>query len=414
LKKNPLQRTPQVLGLETQPRIGHDKGSSHGGSRIIRLVYQEHPSYVDMLHRSYELWRELEATTKRQLLVTTGCLNVSAPAGKGAHGHSLYTGALLSAAENNLKHEALAAEQVNSRFPALHVPSHYKAVLDPVGGFLLPEACIQAHVEAAQACGADVECNTPVLRWNMQQHNTQGDDGSSQATVTVETPRGKYIGRTLVVTAGAWIPKLLPHLSSVLRVERQVVGWFETPSRSRECQSDTIKVAQPTQRTANDVRSESAYSPQRLPVFMVDDEHGNYYYGFPADEHGVKVGLYHHLRQTTEADCIDRRVHQADETALRKFLRDFMPELSNAPIRHSSVCMFTNSSDMHFILDKLNPQLVLGSACSGHGFKFAPCLGEVLADLVMDRVPSVDLKLHRLDARRPGHAEVLRALQARL
>ena len=338
----------QVLGIEAQPTIAHDKGSSHGGSRVIRMVYQEHPTYTNWLRRSYELWRELEntATTKEgtltkekeELFVRTGCLNASAPTAMGAHGHSCYDGAVESATLHNLPHEKLTAAEVHHRFPAFSLPDTFKALFDPEGGFIYPEKAIQSFVRSAQALGAQVECNSPVKRWH-------GDPKNENFGITVETQQGKiYKTERLVITGGAWMPQLVPELAPVLSIERQVVGWFgPPPPHQQEIKESSFQ---------DSLNRNNVFSPQRCPVFLIDDDTGSYY-GFPADSDGlVKVGKYHHLDEIVQnAEAVDRGVHSIDESALRTCLQRYLPELGNVPMRKASVCMFTNTPDGHFILD---------------------------------------------------------------
>ena len=365
-------RGVKALGLEAQPQLGHALGSSHGGSRIIRLVYQEDPAYVALLRRSYALWRDLEAATGKELLVTTGCLNASMPGAAGGHGHSCFDGAVRSAAENELAHEVLSAAAISRRFPGYSLPLGAHALLDPAGGFLRPERAIQAHVDAAVAAGAEVRCGEGVTTIEAAAFATGG-------AIEVRTQHATYRTDALIVTTGPWTPSVLPDLAPMLTVERQVVGWFRPPEPEA---------------------SRGTFGAAAFPVFLLDDEAG-YFYGFPADEEGlVKLGKYHHLGEVVAAqDGMDRSVHSADEAALRACLRTYFSALAAAPMERASVCSFTNTKDGHFILDAhpSMPGVVIGSACSGHGFKFAPVLGEVLADLATQRgATRHDIAMHRL------------------
>lgn len=393
-----------MLGLEAQPAVAHDKGSSHGGSRIIRMVYQEHPTYTSWLRRSYDLWRDLEKTSaggsttrakNQSLLVTTGCLNASTPTAMGAHGHSCYDGAVESAELHHLPHEKLSADEVAHRFPGFSLPANFKALFDPQGGYLHPERAIETFVASAKEFGAQVECDSPVKRWA---GGTKSGNGGG--LVTVETLGGKiYHAERLVLTAGSWMGQLVPELAPVLQVERQVVGWFG-PVRKKEG----------TQDLSHDADAD-VYCLERCPVFLIDDDTG-YYYGFPADSGGlVKVGKYHHLGEiVSRVEKIDRSVHAADEAALRTCLQRYLPTLGTAPMRKASVCMFTNTPDGHFILDahpRHSGRVILGSACSGHGFKFAPVLGEILRDLAIHGSTQHDVDMHRLDPERPGFSKAL-------
>jgi sarcosine oxidase len=390
------KRGHRVLGLEAQAAPASSAGSSHGGSRIIRLAYQEHPSYVAWLRRSYELWAELEAEAGEPLLRRTGCLNASAPGGAAAHGHSCFDGALASAREHALPHEVLGSEEAGRRFPALALPPGSRVLFDPAGGVLNPERAVRATVAAARRQGAHVLCGAPVQGWHAAP--PPGGGAAAAATgagVSVRTPLGTFTARGMVLAAGAWMPQLAPELAPLLQVERQVVGYFRPPPGS-----------------------EPAFAA--LPVFLIDDGEG-YYYGFPADADGlVKLGKYGHLRQVSSACDLDRGVHAADEAALRRCAERYFPALTAAPMERAEVCMFTNTPDGHFILARhpARPQVVLGSACSGHAFKFAPVLGEVLAELAEGGIEAAAADgggegaaaaaLHGIHAGRKGHAAVLR------
>ena len=407
--------------MEAQQQVAHDQGSSHGGSRIIRMVYQEHPSYVSWLKRSYDQWRQLEKEEDEQLLVTTGCLNASTESAMGAHGHSCYQGAVESAELHDLPHSKLSALEANSKFPAFSFPENFKALHDPAGGFLYPEKAIKAFVNTAKKHGADVVCNAPVSSWkSIPKEGAQGE--KEEFLVEVCDGDQKFKTQRLILTAGAWMSHLVPELAPVLSIERQVVGWFGPPAPAAEEENRKVSLEKKDLTTLT-----SAFTPEKCPVFLIDDDEG-YFYGFPADtnyDNLVKIGKYNHLNQCVSVvDSLDRTVHPEDEDALRTCLRKYMPRLGTAPMQKSSVCMFTNTPDGHFILDyhpKYRPQafqnekiktaketargkklingpvVVLGSACSGHGFKFAPVLGEILADLAMNTINTSKTGLEGLE-----------------
>ncbi|EFN57606.1 hypothetical protein CHLNCDRAFT_20797 [Chlorella variabilis] len=380
------KRGVQVLGLEAQPSAPHSYGSSHGLSRIIRLSYFEHPSYVPLVREAYRLWRGLEQESGERLLTMTGCINTSPPDADCGPGTSCFQGALRSgkssskllpcSQEHGLAHEVLTSSEVEQRFPGYHLPPSFQTMYEPEGGFLVPERCIQAHLHLAQRHGAELLCGAKVLGWQV----------GAQGLVRVQTTRGEFIARRLVLAAGGWMPQLVPQLRPILTVERQVVGWFQLVPEQRQ-----------------------HFTPQVFPVFLLHDE-TRYFYGFPADEHGFKVGLYHHLRQVTTADSVDRSVSSADEEALRQCVRRYFPE-ADGRLTRAAVCTFTNTPDLDFILDRhpLHGQVVLASCCSGHGFKFAPVIGSILADLAMEGATPHDISPHRLSRQRPGQAAVLDA-----
>ena len=350
------RRGKRVLGLERFD-VPHAMGSSHGISRTIRLPYYEAPNYVPLLRRAYELWRELEAATGEEILVVTGSIDAS------PEDHSLFAGALDSARVHQLAHEVLTGAQVNARFPGYRLPDAHRAVFQADGGLVASERAIVAHVRAAQAEGADIRAREKVLSW----HGRPGDDG-----VVVTTDKGRYEAERLVIAAGAWIGDLAPMLRQVAVPERQVLAWLQ-PTRPE------------------------LFARDRFPVFNLQVAEGRYY-GFPIYEvPGFKFGRYHHLGETTTADAMRREPDAADEQLLRAFAARYFPESAGATMALRS-CMFTNTPDEHFILDRhpAHPNVVLVSPCSGHGYKFCSVIGEIVADLATgDGVTRHDIGLFR-------------------
>ncbi len=345
----------RALGIERYD-VPNDMGSSGGLSRMIRLSYHEHPSYVPLVRRAYELWQQLENGFGQRLLVTTGSLR------GGDEGSALFQGSKLACDINHLPYQILAGPEINQRFPGYQLPEDVVAVYQAEGGFLNAERCIIAHVTAALELGAQVHGREQVLDWE------PSGDG-----VRVETDRGSYTARNLVVCAGAWAAKMVPELTRWAVPERQVLAWF-LPSRPE------------------------LFRPEAFPVFGLEVEEGRYY-GFPSYEiPGFKVGRYHHLSQEVDPDTMDRDVHPEDEETLRSFTSRYFP-LAAGPTLALKTCMFTNSPDGHFIID-LHPkysQVSIAAGFSGHGFKFCSVVGEIMADLVQKGETSHDLTLFRLD-----------------
>ncbi|MBC7506305.1 MAG: N-methyl-L-tryptophan oxidase [Sandarakinorhabdus sp.] len=333
------RRGVRVLGLGRFD-IPNTMGSSHGISRIIRLPYYEDPAYVPLLRRAYELWREIEAASGRELLVTTGSIDAGFADGE------LFNGALNSARLHDLSHEVLTGEQVNARWPGYALPPRHRAVFQKDGGLIASERAITAHVEAAQAHGAQIHAREPVLEWFA--------DGNG---VRVTTPQGVYHAARLVLATGAWMGEMTAPLAGKAVSERQVLAWLQ-PQRPELFRTDTF------------------------PVFNLEVGEGRYY-GFPVYEiPGFKFGRYHHLGQTGAADALDRTPDAADEALLRAFGSRYFPQ-GCGPTMGLRVCAFTNTADEHFILDHhpAHPNVVLASPCSGHGYKFASVIGEIIADL---------------------------------
>lgn len=348
------RRGLSVLALERHA-IAHDRGSSHGLTRIIRLAYFEHPSYVPLLHRAFALWRELEAETGERLLHVTGAIDAGLP------GSRVFEGSLASCRAHRLRHEVLPAREVNRRFPGYRLPHEFMAVLQPDGGFLEPEKCIRAHALLAAKHGAEVRLGAQVTGW------ARGDRG-----VVLHLDDAEIRARQLVICAGAWTASLVPSLAPLLHAERQVVGWFSVEDRE-------------------------SFAPGRFPVFVMTTPEGHFY-GFP--EFGVpgfKIGKYHHLSEIVDPDAMNRVVDARDEAVLRDCVRSIFPGADGALIR-ASTCIFTNTPDEHFIVDRLPeaPEVLVVSACSGHGFKFCSVMGEIVSDLVTGDRTSHDITLFRL------------------
>ena len=340
--------------------VAHDRGSSHGLTRIIRLAYFEHPSYVPLLRRAFELWRNLEAQSGQRLLHVTGGLDI------GAEGSEVFEGSRRSCVEHDLPHELLTGEALRNRFPAWHIDDEAAAVLQPDGGFLRPEACLLAHAAQATAAGAQLHQDETVLEW----HTTAGG-------VRVRTTAGVYEAAQLVLAAGPWMDTLLPDLAHLMQPERQVLGWFE-------------------------VSDHRSFAPERFPVFVHDADEGRFY-GFPEFEApGFKLGRYHHRFETTTAETLDRACHPADEAALRAAVTRYFPG-ADGPLLRSTACLFTNTPDEHFIIDRHpeSPAVLVVSPCSGHGFKFCSVVGEIVADLVTRNATDHDISAFRLTRFRP-------------
>jgi sarcosine oxidase len=333
-------RGASVLGFDRFAR-GHTLGSSGGLSRIIRLSYYEHPDYVPLLRSAWTLWHELERTSGERLLTETGGLYAGAPEGE------LVAGALESARRHGLEHEVLDAAALRQRYPLFEWPDGWQGVFERQAGWLAPERSIETHLRLAEQNGATLRFEEPVERWE-----------STRDGVRVTTATGTFEAKQLVIAAGAWMSQLAPELAPELSVERSVLFWFE-PTAERD-----------------------AFA--RLPVYIVQDT-DRIYYGFPYIEgQGVKVaGL--HFGDRADPDTVDRTPSASDEERVRAWLRRRMP-LANGKRRDAKVCMYTNTRDANFVIDRLadHPNVVVASACSGHGFKFSSVIGEILADLVLD------------------------------
>ncbi len=347
-----VARGRRVIGLD-RFAPPHALGSSHGQTRIIREAYFEHPLYVPLVQRAYELWAELEQKTARPLFRQTGGLMIGRP------DSAVVAGARRSAEQHGLKHELLTATEVRHRFPALQPLDEMIAVWEPRAGALYPEACIDAHLTLARNGGAELHLQEQVLRWQ-----AEGD------AVRVVTSKGEYRAGQLLLTAGSWITSLVPDLKLPFAVERQIQFWFE-----------------PT--------TPEFFRPDCCPIHIWEHEQGTFFYGFPDLGGGVKVAG-HHEGQSTGPDSINRDVAPDEVEAMRKLVRRFLPG-ADGPLRSAVVCMYTNTPDCHFFIDRhpIFPQVLIASPCSGHGFKFSSAIGEVLAELLVERKSRFDLNLFR-------------------
>ena len=349
------RRGLRTLGLERFD-IPHAMGSSHGITRIIRLAYYEHPSYVPLLLRAFELWDELAAESGRHLLEVTGTIDASGP------DEIVFTESLASCQRFGLPYEVLTSAELTARHPGYRLPAEHMALFQPRGGFLRPEQCISAHVEGALAAGADIRARERVRGWE-----PVGDG------VRVTTERGVYEAGRLVLSAGAWMGSLAPGFAELTVPERQVLAWFAP-------------------------REPALFTPQRFPVFNLMVPEGRYY-GFPVYEvPGFKIGLYHHREEVVDPESYNREADATDETRLRDATSRYFPAADGSTLALRT-CMFTNTPDEHFILDALPeyPQVTVASPCSGHGFKFASVIGEILADLVQRGETEHEIDWLRLD-----------------
>lgn len=345
-------RGQRVLGFDAH-HPPHSFGSHHGESRIIRKAYYEDPSYVPLIERSYELWSELEARAKARLMTRTGGLMIGHPES------GLVSGALQSARQHELPHTILSKQAMHDRFPVFQLDADMVAVHEPDAGVLYPETCVQTFLDLAAARGAILQYGEAVRSWQ-----ATGDG------VSVATERATYRAAKLVLAAGAWLGELAPALRSNLTIERQVVLHL-----------------QPREQTP-------LFRADKLPIFCLEEAGGDFFYGIPDLGNGLKVGRHYAGPKHTNVDTVDRTVHAGDVDIVRGYLTRRMPN-ANGPLLSSLVCLYTDTPDLHFALDRYPgyDNVILASVCSGHGFKFAPVVGEVIADLVDGKRPTFDLSL---------------------
>jgi sarcosine oxidase len=334
------RRGIRVLGLE-KFTPAHDKGSSHGGSRIIRQSYFEDPAYVPLLLRAYELWEELADNTGLEVYRLTGGLFLGSP------DCLTVAGSLRAAQEWSLPHEMLDAREIRRRFPTLTPDPGDVALYEAKAGFARPEMTVQAHLDLAAREGATLHFGEEVQQW-----------ADSPGGVTVTTAAGTYTADQLVICPGAWAPELLTDLGIPITIERQVLYWLQPEGGIRPFEDH--------------------------PIFISENAAGQQIYGFPAidgPDGGVKVA-YFRKGQVCTPDTIDRTVRDQEIAEMRADVTALLPALSG-PALHTATCMYSNTPDEHFVITRPPDYTNITVACgfSGHGFKFVPVIGEVLADL---------------------------------
>lgn len=334
------RRGVRVLGLE-KFTPAHDRGSSHGGSRIIRQSYFEDPAYVPLLLRAYELWAELQQSTGLEVHRLTGGLFIGRP------DCLTVAGSERAALEWSLPHEMLDEAEIRRRYPTLTPSPGDVALYEAKAGFARPEMTVQAHLDLAAREGATLRFGEEVQQWSDGPHG-----------VTVTTATGSYTAGQLVICPGAWAPTLLTELGIPITIERQVLYWLDP---------------------------EGGTAPfEDHPIFIHEDAIGQQIYGFPAidgPDGGVKVAFFRKGQECTP-ETIDRTVYPQEIDEMRARTAELIPALTG-PAVHSATCMYSNTPDEHFVITRPDQFTNVTVACgfSGHGFKFVPVVGEVLADL---------------------------------
>jgi len=344
------QRGARVVAFD-QAEPPHTLGSTHGHTRIIREAYYEHPLYVPLVRRAYELWNRLERDARQTLVIRTGGVMVGPERG------ALLCGALASVRTHGIAHEMLDARELNTRFPAYRAREDWVALLEHRAGMLFPERCVRAFLSLARSSGATLRLNETVTGW------APANNG-----ISINTTRGKVTAGKLVVAAGPWLPNLRDSLGVALplEIERQLSHWFQPAA------------------------TDDRYSASRCPIGLWEAEDNDVFATLPDEGHGVKCGT-HHAGATTSPERVDRHVSDDENESARRLLEAVMPGAAGA-LLESRVCLYTNTPDRHFIIDWLKGQRVLVvSPCSGHGFKFASAIGEIVSQLVLDGRSWLDL-----------------------
>ncbi|GAA4715181.1 N-methyl-L-tryptophan oxidase [Brevibacillus fulvus] len=334
----------------------HGYGSHHGDTRIIRHAYGEGREYVPLALRAQQLWGQLQEETGTKLFWQTGVLNI------GEADSAFIREVIASAEQFALPLETYTAEEVTKRWPGFSLPNHFVGCFEPNSGVLLVEECIRAMRKLAVANGGELLTNTAVEQII--------PDGQA---VIVKTRERTYRAAKVVLSAGAWVPKILPNLSLPLVPTRKTVGWFAADAH--------------------------LYDSAHFPAFNVQTEQ-EIYYGFPDFQgSGVKVGR-HDGGQAVDPALMNRQfgAEQEDEADLRSFLQTYMPQAAGALVS-GKVCLYTFTPDEDFIVDRHpdDPRIIIAAGFSGHGFKFATVIGEILSELLTAGATRYDIRRFALD-----------------
>ena len=342
-------RGVRVLGLDQFPP-GHDQGSSHGDTRIIRLVYFEHPDYVPLLRRAFDLWQQLAEASSLDIFQRCGILQAGPLEGE------VISGLRRAAEAHRLELTTLSADDVKNQFPGFRVEDDMTALYDPNGGILRVEDCIRTHISLAKVAGASLVVGEPVVRWQAEGN-----------VVRVQTTKSTFLTNKLIITPGPWANRQLPALAKHFKILRKSQFWFD-----------------------NDVPDYQLSS--QCPVFLF--EHGIHtFYGFPQiDDKGVKIADHAGGRVSRSPQSLDREIDTEELEAVSLFLRQCLPGVGHQ-LNHHVACMYTMSPDGHFVVGQYpeTPNVHFAAGLSGHGFKFATVLGEALADLTLDAKTSLPI-----------------------
>jgi sarcosine oxidase len=344
-----------VLGIERFD-VPHTHGSSHGSTRIVRLTQPEDPSYVPLAKAAYDNWDELERKTGRDLVTTTGSIHASSP------NADLFPDARRSVEAHDIAYEVLTGSEVHERFPGYDLPSEYRAVYQPDGGFVDCEQAVIAHVEAAHAEGATIRARERLLDWR------ETNNG-----IRLKTDKGVYEADDVVFATGAWTGDIFPDLGFDLTPVRRIMAWLQ-PEKPK------------------------LFRPKNFPVFSITGEDGDGY-GFPIhDVPGFKFGREPSLPNAVHPDRMAQEPTMAEEEHHRNLAEAYFPA-GCGPTLRLRTCVYTQSADGHFVLGP-HPNydgVHIGAGFTGHGFKFTASVGEILADFVVDRNTDHTLNLHRIE-----------------
>ncbi len=335
------RRGVRTLGIERFD-VAHDRGSSHGDTRIIRKAYFEHPDYVPLAKQAYDGWHEIEEASGQRLLERCGLLLAGPTEG------DVIAGTRAAARQHELTLETIEPSDVRAHYPALRPTDDMEVLLERDAGFLRVEDCVRTQIELGQRAGGTLALNQRVRKWHC-----------ADGVVEVQTDSERYRARSAIITTGPWAQELLKDLGLPLAVQRKMQLWFPTIGKEFRLEA-----------------------PCPVFGFQIADA---FYYGFPEVRAGmVKLAEHTGASPVGSADALDRALRESDVERVRGFARTCLAPLGKTPTRHAA-CLYTMTRDGHFIVDRhpQSPNVALAVGFSGHGFKFAPLIGEILVDLIM-------------------------------
>ncbi|HEX4320101.1 MAG TPA: N-methyl-L-tryptophan oxidase [Acidobacteriaceae bacterium] len=328
----------RVTGVEQFSPL-HERGSSHGDTRIFRRVPHEGEVYVEMAEASYAGWHAWNSMAKENLFVECGGIDAGPESSK-----------MVNASEELCRRyrqpfETMDGKAFNRRHPHYKLPVDWRVVYQPLSGFVRPDATRTFLHTMARKNGVKLLHETAVI----------GIDYGASGT-KVRTEHGTIAADFLVVAAGAWLPKIFPELNISISTERRALAWFETTSGAKVQSAD-------------------------FPIFVLDADGG--WYGMPTPDGRLKIGHDKHLRQQIDPDQLPVSANTEDAMRLSACIRNYFVGFSEQPCEMKP-CIYTLTEDHHFIIDR-HPEhanVLIFSCCSGHGFKYAPAYGEIAADLI--------------------------------
>ena len=342
-----------VLVIEQFHRT-HTRGSSHGETRIIRFFYDK-PFYTELMKTAYTEWRSLESEANKELLFITGSISM----GKKRNHYTTAVSECLD--EANVDFEWWNSEELTKRFPQFQVPHDYDILWQKDTGFLYASECVLTHLQLAERHGAIVLENTPVNKIDWQTD-----------VPTIHTEKDNYIGRKIVVTAGAWTSSLLSELDLPLKVTKQQVCYYK-PSNT------------------------ALFQPNNYPVFTEITTDDEFIYGIPYfGNNGAKVAR-HGLGKPVLPKVCEREPDEEYNDHINTYVNERIPDLGDAT--HSEVCLYTETPDEDFIIDK-HPKcndLLIAAGFSGHGFKFCSLVGRIMCEMALNNQTDFDISPFRID-----------------